>query len=69
MSDGSTTVENDSTVLPQVEWLRENAPHITPQTNTFPDSGPESLYMSRQFIFAPEEYPITGTTGHRATGH
>ena len=39
-----------------VEWLRANAAHITPQTNTFPDSGPESLYMTRQFIFAPEEY-------------
>ena len=47
-----------------VTWLRHNAPEITPQTNTFPDSGPEALYMSRQFIFAPEEYAVTGTTGN-----
>lgn len=39
-----------------VRWLHDNAPHITPQTNTFPDSGPETLYTSRQFIYSPEEF-------------
>ena len=43
-------------VADAVAWLRTNAPHITPQTNTFPDSGPETLYTSRQFIYSPEEY-------------
>lgn len=47
-----------------VRWLNANAPQITPQTNTFPDSGPESLYRTRQFIYSPEEYAVTGTTGN-----
>ena len=50
-----------------VRWLHENAPHITPQTNTFPDSGPESLYRTRQFIYSPEEYAVTGTTGNASS--
>ena len=33
-----------------VRWLHDNAPHITPQTNTFPDSGPETLYRTRQVV-------------------
>ena len=36
-----------------VKWLRENANHIAPQTNTFSDSAPESLYTSGEFIFSP----------------
>ena len=47
-----------------VRWLKAHAPQITPQTNTFPDSGPESLYRTRQFIYSPEEYAVTGTTGN-----
>jgi hypothetical protein len=74
-----------------VGWLHANAPHITPQTNTFPDSGPcvklprgymwplayllkwwlpcglgcsSSLYRTRQLIYSPEEYAVTGTTGN-----
>merc|ERR550514_1007465 len=27
-----------------VAWMRKHTPHITPQANTFPDSGPETLY-------------------------
>ena len=47
-----------------LQWLKEHAPHITPQTNTFPDSNPEMLYQTRQFVFSPEEYSVTGTTGN-----
>ena len=51
-------------VAAAVEYLKHHAPHIVPQTNTFPDSGPSVLYRTRQPIFAAEEYAITGTTGN-----
>lgn len=47
-----------------VDYLLKNAPHITPLVNTFPDSGPETLYHSRIPYFSPEEYSVTGTTGN-----
>lgn len=38
-------------VTDSVTWLRENAPHITPITNTFPDSGgPEGLYATSSLL-------------------
>ena len=43
-----------------VRWLRENAPWITPQVNTFSDAAPESLYKDGQFLFAPEQYAVEG---------
>jgi hypothetical protein len=43
-----------------VRWLRENANHIAPQSNTFSDSAPESLYVDGQFMFSPEQYAIRG---------
>jgi hypothetical protein len=42
-------------VAAAVQWLKENAPEIVPQTNTFPDSGPSMLYRTRQPVFAAEE--------------
>jgi len=33
-----------------VRWLREHAPSIVPQTNTFSDAAPESLYQDGQMI-------------------
>ena len=46
------------------DYLREHAPHITPLVNTFPDSGPETMYQSRVPYFSPEEYAVTGVTGN-----
>ena len=37
------------------EWLRAEAPGYPPQVNTFPDSGPETLYQNRHFVFSPED--------------
>ena len=55
-------------VTDSVTWLRENAPTITPITNTFPDSGgPEGLYAGRQYIFSPEEYSVTDIEGQTGT--
>ena len=46
-----------------VRWLRENAPYITPQVNTFSDAAPESLYQDGQFLFSPEQYAVEGAHG------
>jgi hypothetical protein len=44
-----------------VRWMRTHSPGITPQANTFSDSGPESLYRDGQFLFSAEQYAITGS--------
>ena len=56
--------DTSGAVEANVRWLKAHAPHITPQTNPFPDANPEMLYQTRQFVFAPEEYSITGRTGN-----
>lgn len=48
-----------------VRWLRENAPSIVPQANTFSDSAPESLYMDGQHVFAPEQCAISANPSAR----
>ena len=54
-------VTNNQATGDAVEWLSKHAPHIVPQTNTG-NQGYETLYTTRQPIFAPEEYSIDGTT-------
>jgi len=49
------------------DWLRTKANEFAPQVNTFPDSGPETLLHNRQFVFAPEEYAITGSNTSNAS--
>ena len=48
-------IGDSAAIANSVRWLRENAPHITPQANTFSDAAPESLYQDGQFLFAPEQ--------------
>ena len=52
-------IGDSAAVKDVLSWLRKHAPHITGSTNTFSDSGPESLYASRNNIFSPEQYAIT----------
>ena len=49
----------DADTAAEAKFLASRIPaNIAPFVNTFPDTGPATLYESGQYIFAPEEYAI-----------
>ncbi|KAL1524011.1 hypothetical protein AB1Y20_018926 [Prymnesium parvum] len=60
----SVPLSQASNVIEIAEYLKEHAPWLIPMVNQVGgNSGPETLYRSKLFISAPEEYPISGCLG------